>query len=96
MTRNEIVFVVLAVILAITSVRAQSADQKAPAFEVASIKPSKSIDRLSGIQHQPGGRLTITNMTLRTLVTFAYHITGYQLVGGPGWADRDTSTSSLG
>ena len=72
-------------------VRAQaSSEQKPLAFEVASIKPSTSVDRLSGIQRQPGGRVTITNMTLRTLITFAYRITGYQLVGGPGWSDRDT------
>src|SRR5215472_12477307 len=71
-------------------VRAQSPDQRPIAFEVASIKPSTSVERLSGIQRQPGGRVTITNMTLRTLVTFAYQVTGYQLVGGPDWADRDT------
>jgi uncharacterized protein (TIGR03435 family) len=76
--------------LAATSVRAQSPDQRAAVFEVASIKPSTSVERLSGIQRQPGGRVTITNMTLRTLITFAYKLTGYQLVGGPRWADRDT------
>jgi len=71
------------------STRAQS-DHKPLAFDVASIKPNtSSVERLSGIQRQPGGRVTITNMTLRTLITFAYQITGYQLVGGPDWADRD-------
>src|ERR1041385_6995565 len=58
-------------------------------FEVATIKQNTSGGQLSGIQRQPGGRVTITNMTLRTLITFAYQITGYQLTGGPGWADRD-------
>jgi len=43
-----------------------------PQFEVATIKQNKSGERLSGAQRQPGGRLTITNMTLRTLITFAY------------------------
>jgi uncharacterized protein (TIGR03435 family) len=89
MTRHHIVPIVLAVILAMASVRAQKPEQTTPAFEVASIKPSTSVERLSGIQRQPGGRVTITNMTLRTLITFAYQITGYQLVGGPSWADRD-------
>jgi uncharacterized protein (TIGR03435 family) len=82
--------VALAVVLALTSLCAQTSAQKPLAFEVASIKPSNSVERLSGIQRQPGGRVTITNMTLRTLITFAYQITGYQLVGGPSWADRDT------
>jgi len=75
---------------AATTVAGQSPAQTPVAFDVASIKPSTSIDRLSGIHRQPGGRVTITNMTVRTLITFAYQITGYQLVGGPGWADRDT------
>jgi uncharacterized protein (TIGR03435 family) len=84
-------WLVLLLIAAPTLLRAQaSSDQKPIVFEVASIKPSTSVDRLSGIQRQPGGRVTITNMTLRTLITFAYRVTGYQLVGGPGWADRDT------
>ena len=68
----------------------QSTEAKSLAFDVASIKESKSVDRLTGIQRQPGGRVTITNMTLPTLVTFAYQVTGYQLVGGP--ATRSTSS----
>jgi uncharacterized protein (TIGR03435 family) len=58
-------------------------------FEVATIKQNKAGGNLGGIQRQPGGRLTITNMTPRTLITFAYQITGFQLVGGPGWTDSD-------
>jgi len=58
-------------------------------FEVATIKQNKSGDTLSGVQRQPGGRLTITNQSVRTMITFAYRITGYQLVGGPGWTDSD-------
>src|SRR6266853_3766629 len=64
-------------------------DSPSQAFEVATIKQNKAGGRVSGAQRQPGRRLTITNMTLRTLITFAYQITGYQLVGGPGWTDRD-------
>jgi bla regulator protein blaR1 len=62
---------------------------QAPTFEVATIRQNRSGDRGGGIRRQPGGRLTVTNMSLRTLITFAYQITGYQLVGGPGWADSD-------
>jgi uncharacterized protein (TIGR03435 family) len=87
MRRVVLVFLVAAP----TLLRGQAlSDQKPLAFEVASIKPSNSVERLSGIQRQPGGRVTITNMTVRTLITFAYQITGYQLIGGPAWADRDT------
>src|SRR5947207_3022786 len=65
------------------------AAQQPETFEVATVKQNKSGQQLSGIQRQPGGRVTITNMTLRTLITFAYQITGFQVAGGPGWADRD-------
>jgi len=58
-------------------------------FEVASVKQN-ALGGRADLQRQPGGRLTITNMTPRTLITFAYRITGYQLIGGPSWADRDT------
>src|SRR5215471_15975488 len=89
-TMRSTVAVVFVLLLSATAIRAQAPDQKPVAFDVASIKPNtSSVERLSGIQRQPGGRVTITNMTLRTLVTFAYQITGYQLIGGPGWADRD-------
>jgi len=59
-------------------------------FDVATIRQNKSGDRGGGIRRQPGGRLIATNVTLRTLITFAYQINGYQLTGGPGWADNDT------
>ena len=91
--RRLITSVVLSLTAMLVTARVHAQTPKAtsptPAFDVASIKPSNSVERLSGIQRQPGGRVTITNMTLRTLITFAYQITGYQLVGGPGWADRD-------
>lgn len=89
MSRHRIVATVLTLLLPMASPRAQAPEQTASTFEVASIKPSTSVERLSGIQRQPGGRVTITNMTVRTLITFAYQITGYQLVDGPSWADRD-------
>src|SRR5215475_3321350 len=59
-------------------------------FDVATIRQNKSGDRGGDIRRQPGGRLTATNVTLRTLITFAFQITGYQLAGGPGWANSDT------
>ena len=55
-------------------------------FEVASVKPNASGAPGIDIDTQPGGRLTITNASLRNLVTFAYRIQDNQLVGGPDWA----------
>ena len=59
-------------------------------FDVATIRQNKSGNRGGGIRRQPGGRLIATNVTLRTLIAFAYQTNGYQLTGGPGWADSDT------
>ena len=32
---------------------------------------------------------TMTNLPLRLLITQAYRVSGYQLVGGPGWLDSE-------
>jgi uncharacterized protein (TIGR03435 family) len=65
---------------------AQAPGGNAPrSFEVASVKPNKSGVLGSSIRRQPGGGLTATNMPLRALVTFAYRLQPYQLVGDPPW-----------
>jgi bla regulator protein blaR1 len=61
--------------------RAQSTN----GFDVASVKPNMSGAPGLDIDTQPGGRLTITNASLRNLITFAYRIQDNQLVGGPDW-----------
>ena len=37
----------------------------------------------------PGGSLTVTNITLRTLIQEAYDVKRYQIAGGPNWLDSD-------
>src|SRR4029453_6865052 len=54
-------------------------------FEVATLKANKSGERGGGIRRLPGGRVTVTNMPARGLVTFAYQLGQWQLIGGPGW-----------
>ena len=56
-------------------------------------------DPQSGPQMQPGGRLTLTNRTLRYLVQFAYStlelpLHDFQIVGGPEWEIRTDSTTA--
>jgi len=58
-------------------------------FEVATLKQNKSGERGFGIRRQPGGRVTVTNTAPRQLVTFAYQLTPFELVGGPSWMDND-------
>jgi len=63
----------------------------APAFEVATIKP---IDPTPGAMHMvgvkvfPGGRVTITTFSLKSLVCTAFNIDYWQLSGGDAWTEK--------
>ncbi len=54
-------------------------------FEAASVRPAAPDAQGSGIRRQPGGRFNAINAPLRTLITFAYQIQNFQLVGAPDW-----------
>jgi uncharacterized protein (TIGR03435 family) len=62
----------------------QIATSALPEFEVASIKPSAPDSNLK-VDFAAGGKLFITNATLRFLIKIAYDIGDDQLAGGPGW-----------
>jgi uncharacterized protein (TIGR03435 family) len=63
-----------------------------PAFEVASVKTNPSRTDSRGIGVQPG-RLTITALTAREIVAFAYGVPNplrfSRISGGPKWLDSD-------
>ncbi len=61
----------------------------AQSFEVASIKPNASSDHRVMIRMQPGGRFSATGMTTRMLITQAFDIREFQVMGAPGWTDSD-------
>jgi uncharacterized protein (TIGR03435 family) len=52
-------------------------------FEVVSVKPNKSVSNSSGTNTNQG-RLTATNVSLRSLIVMAYGMKDYQ-VQGPDW-----------
>jgi bla regulator protein blaR1 len=56
-----------------------------PAFEVASVKASTPDATRMNIQRDPGGGIVLTNVNLQTLVSMAYNVQSFQLVGGPPW-----------
>jgi hypothetical protein len=61
---------------------AQSAGVSAsttPAFEVASVKPNNSGDGRVAIIAQPGGRISMTNVTLRLMIRNAYRVQESQI-----------------
>jgi len=64
--------------------------QPAPAFEVASVKPSSPnssspLGMIPLVIPAPNGRLTATNVPLRLLVRMAYGVQDFQIDGGPSW-----------
>jgi bla regulator protein blaR1 len=78
---------------AVTAALGQSpppAAEPEPAFEVASIKKSGPMPQ-GGISFgmRPNGRFSVNQMPLVGLVTMAYGIQRYQLVGGPSWIMTD-------
>jgi uncharacterized protein (TIGR03435 family) len=58
-------------------------------FEVASVKRNVGGEPFVRIGIQPGGRYTAVNVPLRQLITMAYQLQGFQLVGGPDWINTD-------
>lgn len=68
----------------------QDAPRSQPtSFEAASVKPNTSGDPGTSIRRQPGGRFNAVNAPLRALITLAYQLQGFQLVGAPDWAANE-------
>jgi uncharacterized protein (TIGR03435 family) len=61
--------------------QSRAQDGAEPAFEVASVKPNKTGLRGGQLNTDPG-RLTITNVSLRTCIKAAFGLQNYQLSGG--------------
>ena len=71
-----------------TTARPQ-AQSVSPSFEVASIKQNKSGADGASIRRQGGGRVSVTNNTLRNIVRNVYNVPNFQIVGGPDWINND-------
>jgi uncharacterized protein (TIGR03435 family) len=54
-------------------------------FEVASIRPNVTNDRIVTINVGPGGRFTARGYTLPLLIQRAYGVMGWNIAGGPEW-----------
>jgi uncharacterized protein (TIGR03435 family) len=85
MLRNVTIVVAALLIAVAPSAPAQSAR---PQFEVASVKPSAP-GQQGLIEMQPNGRFVAYAATVRNLLTTAYRMRNFQVVGGPGWIDAD-------
>ena len=58
-----------------------------PEFEVVSVKPSAPGSHGMFIRTAPGGRVNMTNMTLKEMIIIAYRVQPHQVSGGPPWLD---------
>jgi len=62
-------------------------------FEVASIRPHVQSPSGAGTGRVglsvSGSRLTVENLSLSGLITYAYDLKDYQVLGLPGWAESD-------
>jgi uncharacterized protein (TIGR03435 family) len=79
----------LAVCLAVATALVCAQESAKEQFEVATIKVNKSGASNQFIQRQPGGRVNVTNLPARFLITFAYQLAQFQLIGGPSWIGND-------
>ena len=77
----EITFSTFASVVAQTS--------SAPAFEVASIKPSIPGSEFWIRPAANGSRLNTKNVTVRRMIMRTYSIADWQISGGPAWIDSD-------
>jgi len=68
---------------------AQSPTSDRPSFEVASVKPNAAGDNRVMIQSMPGGRFRASSVALNMLMTYAYRVRDFQIVGGPDWMRSD-------
>lgn len=69
--------------------RATSAQDIRPQFDVASIRPNHSANPIMQFEPRPGGNFKASNCSLRLLIRYAYDIQPFQLVGGPSWVTSD-------
>jgi len=59
-------------------------------FEAASIKPADPHSSDVSAQRAAGEGLELRNISVRNLITLAYGLRDFQLIGGPGWIDSES------
>ncbi len=76
--------VVIVAFLTPTAIEAQSVR---PEFDVSSVKPNKTNCCFSGGANN--GQAGAEDSTLKALISLAYKVQEFQIVGGPGWIGSD-------
>ena len=65
----------------------KDADVKLPDFDVASVKQNKGDSGMMRWMYTPDG-ISITNLSLKNLISDAYNVKQYLVSGGPSWVDH--------
>ena len=68
---------------------AASAFPQPATFEAVSIKPAESGVGGRSFTQRPGGSLTTSNATVRSVIAFAYQVMPEEISGGPLWSASD-------
>jgi uncharacterized protein (TIGR03435 family) len=90
---RPLAFLLAIAILIVMPGFAQTPGGRRPAFEVVSIKPYADPGpgpALHGFRNVPGSpRMSMTGVTFKMLITYAYAVRDFQIIGGPAWIDSD-------
>jgi uncharacterized protein (TIGR03435 family) len=87
--------ITLAAVVVVLAVPGVPAQQPTPAFDVASVRPQREPIRAENVatgmipRALPGGRFSVTHVTVESLLAFAYDLRPYRIVGGPDWIRTD-------
>jgi uncharacterized protein (TIGR03435 family) len=89
--REKLVLVVVALVSGSGAILAQPAPggRGEPSFEVASIKLGDQNATGASMKFLPGGRLSVSGMTIKNLVTLAYKVRSDRVAGAPAWLDSE-------
>ncbi len=60
-----------------------------PSFEAADVKVNNSGETRMAVDFQPGGRLSMRNVTMKVMIVMAYHARPEAVSGGPAWLESD-------
>ncbi len=59
-------------------------------FDAATIKPvNPNVSSHVGFEGRPGGKIAIGDMTLKSLICYAFDVQDFQVAGGPVWLDQN-------
>ena len=70
-------------------IAAAAAQETAPRFEVASVKPNVGADRSIPFRTPPADGITLTNFPLESIVRFAYSVQPFRVEGLPAWTREE-------